>query len=128
MRINESDIVSLVLECIGRIGGSMVNEALSVSKIDVYGWHLVRNEDGRANLFNDETNKFVSDVWFRWVSWPEDGYVTVCNDEGKYNVINLKGEVLLPAWHVDVLSEGRYKYWIMDDDADYHIDIRKYDK
>lgn len=106
-----------------------MNESMSISKLEADGWHIVRNEHGEANLLNDETKEFASEIWYRWISYPKDGYAIVCNDDGKYNIINLKGRVLLPDWHDDVLDlSPDFQYVILDGGFEQQIDIRDYDE
>lgn len=105
-----------------------LNESLSISKLESDGWHIVRNENGEANLMHDGTKEFASEQWYRWISYPRDGYAIVRNDEGKYNLIDLKGRLIFPEWHDDVLDKAQdFMYTIVDGDLWYDVDIREID-
>ena len=113
-----SDSVSLAL-----------NESLSISKLEADGWHIVRNEHGEANLINDETKEFASEQWYNWISYPKNGYAIVRNWDGKYNLIDLKGRLIFPEWHDDVLDNSvDFIYTIVDGKRWHEVDIRDIDK
>ena len=108
------------------------SKSMAISKLDAYGWHIVRNEHGMANLYNPETKEFASEQWFNWISYPSElGYAIVnLNDKG-YNVLKVKGDIVFPEWYWDVMeSKNPYIYWVLRDDdiMPESADIRKYEK
>ena len=109
-----------------------LNEDISISNLDVNGWHIARNEHGQANVLNTDNGKFASDTWYDWVSYPtEQGYVIVKDAARGYNVMNLEGKILLPKWYWDVYDcREPFQFKLLDEfeDEPRIIDIREYDK
>ena len=92
------------------------------------GWKRIRSEHGKVNLKNTETGELLSDKWFDWVGNMVNGVAIVCDNSRGYNLINDKGEILLPDWHEDIIEPNLGKdasdnYTLVDgmDSVEYKI-------
>jgi hypothetical protein len=104
---------------------SMLRESFEKSDMDVNGWRIVRRNDGLANLRNDETGKFASDVWYNWVGYPSELGISVVKNNTGYNLMKTDGTIMLPKWFDDVLDTSNPNIFkIVDDDGVYELDIR----
>lgn len=100
--------------------GSHVHKGESV----LGNWGPVRGKKGKMNLRNKETNQLLSDKWFDWIGYMIDGYAIVNSRKRGYNIINEKGEIVLPQWHEDVLEpDEKGCYTLIDGNKEEKIKL-----
>jgi len=68
----------------------------------VENWVVIKGKKNKMNLINTETGELLSDNWYNWIGNMVNGFAIV-NLRGRgYNIINDRGELVLPEWHEDI--------------------------
>ena len=80
-------------------------------------WEPIRVHD-KMNLRNTETGEYLSDEWFNWCGYMDEGIAVVRNDDGKYNYIKEDGTLLLDEWYDDCEEFINGKARVACDDGD----------
>lgn len=80
-------------------------------------WEPIRVHD-KMNLRNAETGEYLSDEWFNWCGYMDEGIAVVRNNNGKYNYIKEDGTLLLDEWYDDCEEFRNGEARIAYDDGD----------
>lgn len=77
------------------------------------GWKPVK-KGYKSNLQNEETGELLSNEWYDFFGYMINGLAIVGNNSG-YNLIDEQGNLVLPEWHEDVISDTNGEtYTIVD--------------
>lgn len=126
---------NLAINCVRNIPYvTSIREALDISPKELYknikrntpgkridppafdGWQPVRKDD-KMNLKNEETGEFISDKWYDFVGYIVKG-IAIVGDEGRYNLMDENGNLLLKDWHEDVIDTKDGDAYIIIDGRD----------